>query len=163
MTKLASSNISMHFKRGRTRSTAQLFGALAGAWAIGSSFTACEPECDGDADCPGGEVCELSTGCQSPAQCVPGCRDDSQCGPGELCNQVQCFTCPCPGICEPVDENCETDADCPFGEVCELGAGCQQPLQCTPGCRDDSQCPAGLECQQVVCITCPCPGLCAAP
>ncbi len=161
MTEIAST-ISMNFRR-RRRKRAPLLGTLSAALALGSWFTACEPECESDSDCPGGTVCELSTGCQSPSQCVSGCREDSQCGPGEFCNQVQCITCPCPGICEPHDESCETDADCPSGEVCELSTGCQQPLQCTPGCREDSQCPAGLVCHQVLCITCPCPGLCAAP
>jgi Cys-rich repeat protein len=159
MTKVAS-NTFMQLKHRRSRYGARWIGAVTAVWALGSTLAACESECGSDSDCPGGEVCELGAGCQSPPRCVPGCRDDSQCGPGELCNQVQCITCPCPGICEPREESCETDTDCAFGEVCELSTGCQEPRQCTPGCRDDSQCPAGLECQQVVCITCPCPGLC---
>ena len=136
---------------------------IALASVVGLSFAGCEPTCDGDGDCPGGEVCELSTGCESPTQCVAGCHDDSQCQRGEFCNQIQCFTCPCAGSCEPREETCENDGDCASGLVCEPTTGCQLPQKCTPGCREDSQCPAGLICNQVLCITCPCAGICQPP
>jgi Cys-rich repeat protein len=127
-----------------------------------TGFAGCEPEpeCRVDADCPGGSVCELSTGCEAPSQCVVGCHDDSQCQSGESCNQVQCFTCPCPGICEAPTGSCSSDSDCPTGTVCELSTGCTEPSQCVTGCRDDSGCGPGEVCDVVQCITCPCPGLC---
>jgi len=62
----------------------------------------CEAEpgaCNTDADCGAGLVCELSTGCDQPTQCVPGCHDDAACPDGQHCLQPQCLTCPCPGFC----------------------------------------------------------------
>lgn len=115
--------------------------------------------CAGDADCPSGQVCELSVGCAEPSACVPGCHADAQCGAGEVCNQVACKTCPCPGICGPAS-GCTGDADCPVGRVCELGAGCTLPKVCVPGCHTSTQCQPGQVCTQPACLTCPCPGLC---
>lgn len=119
------------------------------------------PPCEGDGDCGAGSVCELSTSCEAPSQCVPGCHEDSQCGAGERCRIVQCVTCPCPGFCEPHPGACGSDSECGAGSVCELSAGCQLPMQCVPGCRDDDACPGGQRCIQPQCVTCPCPGFCA--
>ena len=56
---------------------------------------------------------------------------------------------------------CTTDADCGPGQVCELdGPGCFEPKVCVDGCHADSDCGAGEACNQVVCVTCPCPGIC---
>jgi Cys-rich repeat protein len=118
-------------------------------------------ECSDDSDCASGSVCELSTGCEAPSTCVPGCHDASQCGAGESCRTVECFTCPCPGICEAGPSACSSDADCGAGFVCELSTGCEQPSQCVAGCRADAECPDGLHCLQPQCFTCPCPGFCA--
>jgi hypothetical protein len=116
--------------------------------------------CSVDDECPAGSVCELSTGCSAPSACVPGCHDDSQCGGGQSCNIVQCITCPCPGTCEPSPSQCESDADCSKGNVCELSTGCHAPSSCVLGCHNGAQCPAGQGCAQPQCLTCPCPGSC---
>lgn len=53
--------------------------------------------------------------------------------------------------------DCSDDADCPRGMVCE---GCPGTAlkQCTPGCRDNSQCNVNFICSTaVLCTTCPCP------
>lgn len=118
-------------------------------------------ECADDSDCTPGSVCELSTGCEAPSTCVPGCHDASQCGPGESCRSVECFTCPCPGSCEPASNGCSSDTDCDAGSVCELSTGCDQPSLCVAGCRGDAECPDGLHCLQPQCLTCPCPGFCS--
>lgn len=56
---------------------------------------------------------------------------------------------------------CASDADCPDATVCEpsLGGGANV---CAPGCHEDSQCGASEHCEQVVCITAPCPGHCVS-
>jgi len=127
---------------------------------------ACAPDtatgCTDDTDCGDGKVCELSTGCQSPTVCVPGCRTAADCGANEICNQVQCFTCPCPGMCEPDPgpRPCTSDGNCLPGTVCELGTGCSAPATCVPGCHGADDCGFGERCNQPDCLTCPCPGAC---
>ncbi len=65
-------------------------------------------------------------------------------------------------ICECADPpTCRSDRDCPAGQVCELGGpGCDTPV-CVTGCHESEQCGEGRVCQQVQCVTCPCPGQCA--
>jgi hypothetical protein len=119
-------------------------------------------ECDTDADCEGGRVCEavpVAGGGGSENQCVTGCHADSQCAAGERCEEVVCITAPCPGQCVGASE-CAGDADCATGSVCELSTGCTAPSTCVPGCHDSSQCSAGESCNIVQCLTCPCPGSC---
>lgn len=122
-----------------------------------------DPECRNDLDCADGEVCELGgRGCGTPV-CVPGCNEDAQCGRGQDCVEVQCVTCPCPGLCmdRPPDAACRNDDDCGAGEVCEPGGpGCSTPV-CVPGCHANDDCQAGQSCLDVQCVTCPCPGVCA--
>ncbi len=58
-------------------------------------------QCKDDDDCGPGTVCEPEgPGCGPESYCVAGCHDDDDCGPGHSCDIVQCFTCPCPGICD---------------------------------------------------------------
>ncbi|NNL65974.1 MAG: hypothetical protein HKP30_07025 [Myxococcales bacterium] len=121
-----------------------------------------EPECRNDLDCRPGEVCELAgRGCDTPT-CVPGCHENEQCGESQACQDVVCVTCPCPGLCVdlPPEPECRNDLDCGDGEVCELGGrGCDTPV-CVPGCHEDAQCGRDQDCQEVQCVTCPCPGVC---
>lgn len=109
-------------------------------------------ECDGDEDCPEGEVCNTDTGF-----CVPpdgGCEDDSDCGGGQICVDGMCVDPPCTsdddcpmgeicdldtGMCVPAP--CDADDDCPLGEICDLDTG-----ECVPGCTSDDDCPMGEIC-----------------
>jgi hypothetical protein len=62
-------------------------------------------------------------------------------------------------------DECVSDADCEDGQVCEAvsrSAGSGSQNQCVSGCHEDSQCGAGERCEQVVCVTTPCPGQCVA-
>ena len=106
--------------------------------------------------------CDL---CGGRPQCV------LQCPKGALCQNVECFTCPCPGLCETV--GCAETGICPKGTVCEpLGPPCGKPsedractdavLVCVPGCHMDRDCDRGERCMQRYCLTCPCPGVCSA-
>jgi len=130
----------------------------------GCEVCACnEAECRNDRDCGAGEVCEKGgSGCNTPV-CVPGCHTNRQCGENQVCADVECVTCPCPGACIDLgpQPECRSDADCGRGEVCELaGRDCGTPT-CVPGCHEDAQCPGDQHCEELVCITCPCPGQCA--
>jgi hypothetical protein len=116
--------------------------------------------CRRDEQCGPGRVCEpKGPGCNTPSVCMPGCRDDDDCGIGGTCNQPNCFTCPCPGVCT-YDDHCKDDDDCAAGEVCEpSGPNCGAPV-CVPGCRDDQDCAIDQQCEERLCVTCPCPGEC---
>ena len=58
--------------------------------------------CGGEQECPAGFVCEPTTPQCTDPRCIPGCRvGGAPCGCGLVCNQPLCFTCPCPGQCEP--------------------------------------------------------------
>jgi hypothetical protein len=62
-------------------------------------------------------------------------------------------------------DECDTDDDCQSGQVCEAvpsSSGMGSQSQCVIGCHEDSQCAAGERCEEVVCITAPCPGQCVA-
>ena len=121
------------------------------------------PACRNDADCGDGEVCELGGPDCSVPTCVQGCHENRQCGQGSVCTEVQCVTCPCPGVCQdlPPEADCRGDGDCQRGEVCELGGPeCDTPT-CVAGCHDNEQCGQDRFCQDVQCVTCPCPGQCA--
>ncbi len=120
-------------------------------------------ECKHDGHCGAGLVCEPEgPGCGPGSACVPGCHEDEDCGEAEHCEQLNCFTCPCPGQCEPdVDADCSDDDDCGAGSVCEpSGPLCGPDNTCVPGCHGDDQCADNEFCQQLNCLTCPCPGQC---
>ena len=119
--------------------------------------------CRDDTQCPDGEVCEPGSGCVGANACVPGCHSNDDCAQDEICNtDVFCFTCPCPGSCEPTTGagDCRLDADCPDGQVCEgAGDACATPT-CVPGCRTADDCGPRQRCNQQFCLTCPCPSVC---
>ncbi len=72
------------------------------------------PPCTTDADCPGDQVCNLTTGqCGEPA--VP-CTSDDDCDDGEVCNVDT-------GECELAPTGCTSDDDCEEGEFCDTGTG----------------------------------------
>jgi hypothetical protein len=120
----------------------------------------CQPlcECQMNADCPAGQICQA-------CQCVPGDCPDAD-GDGYYscrgdCDDINPAVNPAaPEICGDYLDNdcdgivddgcgglpCASDADCPAGEMCWDG-------MCVPGrCGTDSECGAGLAC---------CAGLCA--
>lgn len=87
-------------------------------------------ECDTDADCSGGQVCELEgPGCGPQMACVAGCHQDEDCPGGQVCHQLMCFTCPCPGQCAP--ETTEAQE----GEACgdDIATACADGLYCAHG------------------------------
>ena len=93
--------------------------------------------CDGDADCPEGEICQ-----QGPQTCGPGCSDDAGCPVGQVCNKARCA------------DPCQTDADCILPELCQEDGHCKDPdacetwLECPPEhyChKDDGTCVAGCQ------------------
>lgn len=121
-------------------------------------------ECKTDAHCAAGTVCEPTGPACLPSNnaCVPGCHEDTDCADDEFCQQLDCFTCPCPGECLPEDDGCDDDDDCAPGTVCEpSGPRCSlDDMECVAGCHDDADCGAGQICDNVECVTCPCPGNC---
>ena len=85
--------------------------------------------CKSDADCPDGQICNLST--SECVDCTPNCT-------GKCCGPDGCGgTCP---------------SDCPTGYICNT-ANCQ----CEPeGCQDDTDCLATQCCQNQVCVDMSC-------
>ncbi len=128
----------------------------------GLSGSSAEAKCQDDSDCGPGTVCEPSGLNCDVNTCVPGCHNDYDCNPGEGCTIVECITCPCPGYCESTGPvACKTDEDCGPGTVCEPeGPGCGPNHYCVPGCHDKLDCAPDQTCEEVVCVTCPCPGNC---
>ncbi len=114
--------------------------------------------CATDSDCAEGQVCEPGLGGDGTV-CVDGCHEDSQCDDGQQCTQPQCFTTPCPGYCEGnASGECSSDADCREGNVCETALS--GDTVCVSGCRDNDGCSDHQTCQEVLCVTTPCPAQC---
>lgn len=72
-------------------------------------------DCKLDSDCPDGQVCE-PTPVEGEKVCVNGCHEDSDCLPTERCNTaINCFTLPCPGLCEAAtncgEHSCDPSVD----------------------------------------------------
>lgn len=126
-------------------------------------------ECDSDDDCPEGTVCVQGCGCWVDesgeehcdcfGECLPGtdpvCETDEDC----LMPDGQAGRC-VDGRCVPPALECESDADCPDGQVCEMACWDCDPAMpdCVPGCEGhcvpapppqcetDADCPAGFAC-----------------
>lgn len=102
----------------------------------------CVDGCDTDAQCEGGEVCDMASGTCTDATC----SDDSMCAGGEQCTG---------GICRPIGpEDCSTDSDCVGGEVC-VDRACV-PVGC--GCVSDADCSPDAVCVDCSCLEPECVG-----
>lgn len=98
---------------------------VAAAAASLTANLAAAQECDVDADCGAGYVCEIhSSG---------GCTDFA-CEPGEECRPVECETYEY-GTC--VNAPCEGDADCPDPMLCHTRSYEECDAEDYPGCPDD--------------------------
>ncbi|MEM6296246.1 MAG: choice-of-anchor L domain-containing protein [Myxococcota bacterium] len=77
-------------------------------------------ECQGDIDCPDGEICNELAGCE------PGCSDDKPCSDGLGC---------CDGTCIDLLADVSNCGEC--GEVCEGEENCNEGFcaegECPPG------------------------------
>lgn len=107
--------------------------------------------CTVNADCGANQQCDTVSG-----QCL--CLDDSACDPSEFCNAVgKCQTvlecldnsdCAETEMCDTTTGSCLArvpgicvlDSQCPYGSYCGANRGC------SPGCRDDGDCPLGTPC-----------------
>lgn len=136
----------------------------------------------GEMDCP--LVC-YGTCVDDKVEPEIECQDDSECDDGFVCEIIDCISpdCDdgemCPLYCMPIGEcvpdtiegECNSDADCPAGELCIVE--CAQPLCLAddelcgeavcfgfcqavepppppPDCVDDSDCPEGFVCSYPV-------------
>ncbi len=128
-------------------------------------------ECDSDADCIDGFVCEVVGGSTCAVICPAGeeCYEDPECEPAELSICV-------PGPCRS-DDDCaeglrclevEYGGDCPVTPPCEEGEECPEPDPdcgevitesfCLPPwiapCETDAECGEGFECVPDEICTC---------
>ncbi|MCA9552664.1 MAG: Ig-like domain-containing protein [Myxococcales bacterium] len=120
-------------------------------------------ECEADAECGDGRVCNTAvtdcgaTRCRNA--CEPAsCTAHADCGTwvcigGTCAEPPSCATEACPGdlVCSAnmvcvAPATCGDDPDCPQGQIC-AGGVCRVPFSCTA----NSSCPTGLVCQQGVC------------
>lgn len=128
----------------------------------------CQPQATLCQPCTSAGLCNVDGGCRSAEQA--GCADQGVCIPfasgGSFCgmaclssagcpNGYECITvdgaaekqcAPTSGECDALGL-CETDVDCPEGEVCLEG-----PQVCGPGCTDDAACPNGNVCDKARCV-----------
>ncbi|MHB1843412.1 MAG: hypothetical protein ACYCWW_01080 [Deltaproteobacteria bacterium] len=155
----------------------------------GGSCAACRTVCT--------EMCVLGSSCQADANgCVscqpnpapPACQTEADCAQGQSCQGGSCAACPqaCTEMCvlgsscqadangcvscqpNPTAPSCQSDWDCPPGQICQagscaacpqacsamcvLGSSCQpdangcMSCQPTPACQSDWDCPWGQYC-----------------
>jgi hypothetical protein len=112
--------------------------------------------CSSDLDCDASQRCETSRGL-----CL--CIDDNACDASEFCNvagacqtRLECFTnvdCGDNEFCDSTTGSClPKSADiCVLDSQCPYGSYCAQNRACTPGCRDDGDCPLGTPCINGAC------------
>jgi formylglycine-generating enzyme required for sulfatase activity len=112
------------------------------------------PECAGNADCAGGEICRegvcreacrddsecdsssTATVCDLTAGFCVGCGEDTDCSAGEQCVAAECVF------------SCSADDACADGQICDVGTG-----ECTEGeCATAPDCGDGFDCIQGRCI-----------
>jgi MYXO-CTERM domain-containing protein len=132
--------------------------------------------CDGDADCPAGNVCNttpdpnacVAAGCGNAVlEANEGC-DDGNTSPGDGCSEkctkelgqtcndgTECGSGNCDGTVNKCV--CDKDIDCPMSQVCDTNAN---PHACIVppmmGCKADTDCMGGLVCDQSngMCVEC---------
>ena len=96
-------------------------------------------ECDRNADCAAGLVCDAGV-------CIPAdmgrCVNDVDCGAGSRCLN---------GECVRDEAECRQDDDCGLGQVCRNGA-CELAEGFGDPCVVDADCPANFQCTAEVCI-----------
>lgn len=95
-----------------------------------------EPECENNADCNSGEICQNGICVPEP----PECENDSDCGNDELCQKGECI---------PEPPECVNDNDCGDNEQCQSGGCiCPSALQdrCVIRCLGQEQCPLNCQC-----------------
>jgi hypothetical protein len=119
--------------------------------------------CQGNADCPPGQVCRFN-GCMSEAFTVGAiCLNDEDCERGQKCLDKQCTVTgeapirgeqctgasQCPHFEECVDHRCQLrpgmcgrDQDCECQQICSQNHYCVEDN----ACQSDSDCPWGLNC-----------------
>lgn len=89
--------------------------------------------------------------CEPTPPCQQICRSDGDCGAAEICqapgDPPQC------GACAIASNPCAGDFACATDEICEpLTCACNSiDKACVPGCKLDSDCGEGMECEQRRC------------
>ncbi len=118
------------------------------------------------------DTCDDSGGCVHVAAACP-CTSEGDCTtPNTYCSNGNCTVklpngspCSSPqqctsGLCVGNCSDCATDADCPAGTVCSLGAGSCVPLADDgEPCQYDAACKSG-QCVQGICAMCTTDGDC---
>jgi hypothetical protein len=96
-----------------------------------------EPECENNADCNSGEICQNGICVPEP----PECENDNDCGNNEICDDGECI---------PEPPECVNDNDCSAIEICQNGQCVPEP----PECNSDSDCDGNELCEGGFCL-CP--------
>jgi len=93
---------------------------------------------------------------------VPTCHDDLECESPSSCLAPGEHGC---GICQPIESNCQFDADCHAADLGQICAPvrpqhcCPPALVCQPGCTSDAECAEGEVCNAAHhCALAPCAG-----
>lgn len=85
------------------------------------------------------QVCPFGTVCDPRNRiCVAECAADADCGDPKL----RCTN----RVCEPIGE-CTNDNQCPLTKICSIPTG-QNAGECLPFCQTDVDCPLGNVCQR---------------
>ena len=117
-------------------------------------------ECETDADCPWGEVCD-DIGLAGALICHPGCREDAACPVGTVCSAFRCQDAchdtdnPCPTGQECIDGHCKIPGSCVDKYDCEEPETYCEPAtnMCLPGCLEDFDCKrSGYLCELGTCV-----------
>ena len=103
--------------------------------------TACDPrnricvsECTTDSDCGDADLRCINRICEPTSEC----RQDSDCASNKVCSVPPGQTV---GQCQPF---CQTDANCPLGQLCKKGA--DNRYRCEAGCSSNGDCPIDTRC-----------------
>ena len=121
--------------------------------------------CTTNADCPGGQVCDVAARACMPCRTNVQCGDGFRCAGGTCVAQQQCgLTTPCPaGLqCDPAAGacvECVQDADCPPAKFCQDRICIDRPTACGLA----FVCPDGKVCDKATnaCVECLKDGDCA--